>query len=230
MYKIFILGLLFLMVGCTKKTVIFDDTTALKSYSFTFIDSHKTDEPSIFTEQRNIWSCMYGINPVLEKEVQPSKTLILKNYLEQHLQAELKGKTVELTRFDAYFNTQKMLRATSVPIILPGVAAPISVSQPSSGNVYGCHGEKRGEYYISEIPKTLMNAPISPFVVYLEVKIDQLLFNIRMTSLDTTVASKVKETDEYADILKVTLNEAFQALQSNITNNLDVKQMKMSLN
>jgi len=88
----------------------------------------------------------------------------------------------------------------------------------------------RGEYYVSEVPKDLMNAPTSPFIVYLEIKINQIPFSVRMTSLHTAVVSMVKETDKYADILKMTLSEAFHALQSNITDSIHIQQTVSTLN
>ncbi len=226
MQKIVItVALLLLSTGCVKKTVVFEDTAELKSYSFKFVDTHTTDEPSFFTENGNIWSCMYGVNAVPEKEVQPSKTLVLKNYLEKNLQVALTNKVVELKRFDIYVNQQKLLQSTSIPVVVPGLAVPLLMSQATTV-LYGCGGKKRGEYALSEIPQTLRNnSGISPFVVHLNILVGELPFNVRITSLNPSIASSVKEGDKYADILKATILGAFQVLESNIKGSLKRKEL-----
>ena len=217
--------LLVLSTGCVKKTVTFEDTKELKAYSFTFVDTHTTDEPSFLTEHGNIWSCMYGINPVSEKEVQPNKALILKNYLETNMQVELANKIVALKRFDIYYNTQKLLRSTSVPVVVPGVAVPLLISQAETV-LYGCGGKVRGEYALSEMPEEIRNKRgISPFVVHLNILVNKVPFNIRITSLNPVVASSIKEGDKYADILKATILGALQTLESNIKSQLKRKEL-----
>jgi hypothetical protein len=211
MKALMILITLLLTTGCVKKTVTFENQKELASYSFTFIDNHKTDEPSSFTESRNIWSCMYGIDAIEDNDVLPSKAIVVKNYLASNLREELKGKKIALERFDIYWNNQKSLRETSVPVIVPGVGT-VLVSQTGEGSVYGCKNKMRGEFAASEMPKEIRNQRVATFVAYLEVVVGSSSFEVRMTSLDNNVITTGKEGDEYADILKRTILETLHAL------------------
>ncbi|MDQ6983432.1 MAG: hypothetical protein Q9M44_01810, partial [Ghiorsea sp.] len=119
-------------------------------------------------------------------------------------------------RFDIYYNTQKHLRATSIPVTVPGLAAPILINQPDTV-LYGCRGKMRGEYSLDEIPEVIRNKRgVSPFVVHLVIQVGGAPFNVRITSLNPLVTSSTKEVDEYAEILKTTILEAFRILESNI--------------
>ncbi|PCI02161.1 MAG: hypothetical protein COB79_02830 [Zetaproteobacteria bacterium] len=217
--KLLIVGLLLVSMGCVKKTVTFENTTELKSYSFKFLDSHKSDATSFLTENGNIYSCMYGVEAVSEEDIKPNKTLILKNYLENRLKAALTNKVVELKRFDIYYNTQKALRATATPVAIPGTALMIPLHL-SSGGVFGCYNEVRGEYFLLEIPEVIRKELLSVFVLHLQVKVNDSLFNIRTTSLNPVATPKLKGTDEYVDILKVTISEALYMLEKDILNQL----------
>ena len=100
-----------LMSGCTPgiglKT---ENHQKFNNYSFKLLDQRPAQEKEDETLSFSITNCAYGIYRIGDDDTTPERISYLKNTLQQHRAAALKGHTIVIKKFTIHKNLQSHLR------------------------------------------------------------------------------------------------------------------------
>lgn len=206
-----ILGFL-VFAGCASFPVTHVETGPIPQQDHIVLKDQRISPPE--TGSLNGFSCHYAIKKIDEASIDPPRLTLLGAFLANHVYIDNVAHQVTVSRFDIYWNFQRLAKSS------PSVAGPLGVAVETllsykpyvfNGDVLiGCKDAEEGEYFLSEFP----DDGATPIIIYLNVNIDGKDYKIR--SLYKFIRDDGKWPDVIQAAITADINNAFAALGDQI--------------